>query len=114
MPGEPFVLTAFAAPKDYYTTKIVLDKIDSISGFIPGVRFITIKGDPHGRLFQLRKEGQDWVIDRVQDKPTNGAPFELAGRLCAGHPKHPYFTFDKIKYVPWYTAKQVCDSRTIV
>lgn len=106
MPGEPFTLTAFAAGADYYTTKQVLAHIDGISGFVPGIRFITIKGDLQGRLFQIQKYNGEWVIDRVEDKSTSGAPFELVGRLRQGDPQHPYFAYDEIKFVPWYTAEK--------
>ncbi|TPX34587.1 hypothetical protein SmJEL517_g02857 [Synchytrium microbalum] len=106
MPGEPFTLTAFAVPKDYYTVKRVLDKIDGISGLVPGIRFITIKGDTQGRLFELKKYGGDWVIDRVEDKGMEGAPFELEGRLKQGDLKHAYFAYNEFKFVPWYTAEK--------
>ncbi|TPX40562.1 hypothetical protein SeMB42_g00196 [Synchytrium endobioticum] len=106
MPGEPFPLTAFAVPSDYSTVEAVFDYIDAIPNLVPGVRFITIKGDPQGRLFQVKKLGGEWVIDRLQDKSTTGAPFELVDRLRQGDPRHAYFAYDEIKFVPWYTAEK--------
>lgn len=100
--------------EDYSTTRKVFDKLDSTPNLLNSVRFIIIKDDPCRRLFQMKKVGDDWVVDRVQDKPTLGAPFELVGSLCQEDSQHAYFEYDQTRFVGWYTVGEVRNEMVLI